>query len=219
MFTAFGERIAGSADRHGFVGAWGYQNTIDPATGTELFPFQHLGARYYDPASGRFLQRDPIGILGGTNVYAYGANSPTIGIDPDGKFVFGAIVGGLIGGVVGYVTGGVAGAVGGAISGALVGAGVPAPVAGAVGGAVSGAISGGKTGGVGGAIVGGVAGGVTGGVGGVVGGTYGGTAGAIAGDAVGTAADTYFYQLPKKLYESMLCSAKKYGEKNWGPTE
>ncbi|MGB2987892.1 MAG: RHS repeat-associated core domain-containing protein [Phycisphaerae bacterium] len=43
-----------------------------------------LAARYYDPLIGRFLQRDPIGIRGGLNVYAYVRNAPTIRIDPDG---------------------------------------------------------------------------------------------------------------------------------------
>jgi hypothetical protein len=48
------------------------------------FPYLHVGARYYDPASGRFLQRDPIGILGGLNVYAYVENYATGAIDPSG---------------------------------------------------------------------------------------------------------------------------------------
>lgn len=83
-FTAFGERVAGTADRHGFAGAWGYQSTVDSATGQEVFPYQHLGARYYDPASGRFLQRDPIGVRGGENVYGYALNRPTAWVDPRG---------------------------------------------------------------------------------------------------------------------------------------
>jgi RHS repeat-associated protein len=35
-----------------------------------------LGARYYLPALGRFLTQDPIGLEGGTNLYACCANSP-----------------------------------------------------------------------------------------------------------------------------------------------
>ncbi len=84
-FTAFGERVGGNARRFGFVGAWGYQTaTSDDAYAG--FPFQHVGARYYDPVSGRFLQRDPIGIGGGPNVYVYAGNAPTIAVDPDGKY-------------------------------------------------------------------------------------------------------------------------------------
>ena len=79
VYTAFGERIAGSANRYGYAGAWGYQ-TDD----TGNFPFQHVGARYYDPSIGRFLQRDPIGIIGGLNVYGYVTSNPVMSVDPTG---------------------------------------------------------------------------------------------------------------------------------------
>ncbi|HIE5948340.1 TPA: RHS repeat domain-containing protein, partial [Burkholderia cepacia] len=39
--------------------------------------------RYYDPNSGRFISKDPIGIEGGINVYAYVKN-PIVWIDPLG---------------------------------------------------------------------------------------------------------------------------------------
>ena len=85
VFTAFGERQAGSSDRFGYVGAWGYQSTPIPESLTpDPFPYLHVGARYYDPSSGRFLQRDPIGIDGGINVYAYVDAMPTALGDPDG---------------------------------------------------------------------------------------------------------------------------------------
>ncbi len=78
VFTAFGEKIGLiPADRFGYVGAWGYQ------AHTEM-PFLHVGHRYYDPASGRFLQRDPIGIEGGTNVFAYASSRASARIDPVG---------------------------------------------------------------------------------------------------------------------------------------
>jgi len=41
-------------------------------------------ARYYDPKIGRFISEDPIGRLGGSNYYAYGANRPTRSGDPLG---------------------------------------------------------------------------------------------------------------------------------------
>ena len=84
VFTAFGERIAGTIDRFGYAGDWGYQGTLDNG-GTEVFPFLHLGARYYDPTSGRFLQRDPVGIRGGINVYNYVDATPTAFVDPTGN--------------------------------------------------------------------------------------------------------------------------------------
>jgi RHS repeat-associated protein len=48
------------------------------------FPYLHVGARWYDPLTGRFLQRDPIGILGGANVYEYGGGNPVALADPSG---------------------------------------------------------------------------------------------------------------------------------------
>ncbi len=44
----------------------------------------HLRARYYDPETGRFVSRDPIGVLGGVNCYAYGRNNPVNFTDPAG---------------------------------------------------------------------------------------------------------------------------------------
>ncbi|WP_217468855.1 RHS repeat-associated core domain-containing protein, partial [Burkholderia paludis] len=37
--------------------------------------------RYYDPTSGRFISKDPIGLAGGINVYQYAPN-PVEWIDP-----------------------------------------------------------------------------------------------------------------------------------------
>ena len=77
-FTAFGEKIdANAVDRFGYVGEFGYQAHAQ-------FPYLHVGARYYDPSSGRILQRDPIGIEGGINVYAYASSVPSRLIDPLG---------------------------------------------------------------------------------------------------------------------------------------
>jgi len=42
------------------------------------------GFRYYDPASGRYVQRDPIGYGDGMNVYRSVQNDPINGIDPLG---------------------------------------------------------------------------------------------------------------------------------------
>lgn len=41
-------------------------------------------ARYYDPQVGRFISRDPIGISGGLNLYAYVGNNPLAWTDPRG---------------------------------------------------------------------------------------------------------------------------------------
>ncbi len=80
VYTAFGEVVStsGSVDsRYRYAGAWGYGSDND-------FTFVHVGARWYDPETGRFLQRDPIGIKGGLNVYAYTGNQPSTAVDPTG---------------------------------------------------------------------------------------------------------------------------------------
>ncbi len=41
-------------------------------------------ARWYDPALGRFVSEDPIGLAGGINPYAYVGNDPVNGRDPSG---------------------------------------------------------------------------------------------------------------------------------------
>ncbi len=93
--------------RWGYAGGWGYQSGLtDGATGsggptdpfgsrglitlcgprTDLPPItlQHVGWRWYDPALGRFVQRDPIGIGGGMNPYRYCLNDPLAMVDPEG---------------------------------------------------------------------------------------------------------------------------------------
>ncbi len=92
VFTAFGERIGGAADRFGYVGAFGYQSHPEEPG----LPFLHVGARYYDTATGRFLQRDPIGISGGLNVHEYVQSSATRAVDPNGQFLWFPIVVGVI---------------------------------------------------------------------------------------------------------------------------
>lgn len=51
------------------------------ADGVGLYYFR---ARYYDPVLARFISEDPLGLLGGLNLYTYGAGSPLNLIDPLG---------------------------------------------------------------------------------------------------------------------------------------
>jgi RHS repeat-associated protein len=81
MVTPFGA-ARGTAppswvDNHGFL-----DRPTEPAAGLDL-----LGARVYDPTTGRFLQRDPVFEAGDINQlggYTYGAANPVAHPDPSG---------------------------------------------------------------------------------------------------------------------------------------
>ncbi len=51
----------------------------DPETGLHYNRF-----RYYDPQLGRYISPDPLGVLGGLDLYAYADNDPINGMDPLG---------------------------------------------------------------------------------------------------------------------------------------
>ncbi|GMU83058.1 MAG: hypothetical protein AMXMBFR47_29290 [Planctomycetota bacterium] len=97
-YTAFGE-LAGSAfpggpaatSRYGYCGGWGYEDdtlatlgggSSDPVAGLGLL---HVGARWYAPGLGRFVQRDPASLHGGINNYSYVGSAPTVFIDASGN--------------------------------------------------------------------------------------------------------------------------------------
>ena len=44
----------------------------------------YMRNRWYDSTQGRFTQQDPIGLAGGTNLYAYVGNNPLTFVDPSG---------------------------------------------------------------------------------------------------------------------------------------
>jgi RHS repeat-associated protein len=54
-----------------------------PETGLYLTHY-----RLYDPNTGRWLNRDPIGEAGGLNLYAYVGGNPVNFVDPTGEFAF-----------------------------------------------------------------------------------------------------------------------------------
>ncbi len=73
-----------------------YGNIVEQ-TGTVENPYAYTGreldadtglyyyrARYYDPRTGRFLQKDPIGFKGGINYYVYARDNPIQYADPKG---------------------------------------------------------------------------------------------------------------------------------------
>jgi len=70
LYDAYGNRISGSTtDPVGYNGQWGYYT--DAETGLVLCAY-----RYYDPANGRWVTRDPIGYAGGDPTRLTDASSP-----------------------------------------------------------------------------------------------------------------------------------------------
>ncbi len=120
--------------------------------------------RFYDPNSGRWLSRDPIGEKGGINFFSYVFNRPINDTDPSGLIVpllagaVGAVVGAALGAGFAYLAGActndilkaaAVGAIAGGVSGLTLGAAGPA-IAGwtagwaggtVIGGALAGGIS------------------------------------------------------------------------------
>jgi hypothetical protein len=102
-YTAFGEPVFDPntvATRYQYAGGWGYHTGLaanDPNVppndllglrgvnpSLPAITLLHVGARWYDPAIGRFIQRDPIGLRGGLNTYGYCRSDPVVRFDPKG---------------------------------------------------------------------------------------------------------------------------------------
>ena len=100
LYDAFGAQRGAVTSRSGYAlvnqdpvgwgGQWGgYTDQATAAFGSGStpivrYPLVLLGHRYYDPGAGRFLNRDPVGMEGGVNVYAYCTNNPVNRADPSG---------------------------------------------------------------------------------------------------------------------------------------
>ena len=86
VYEAYGKRTANIGpsgtspsmqEPAGFGGQYGYYT--DRETG--LLCLTH---RYYDPGTGRFVNRDPIGYQGGVNLYGFAGGNPVNESDPSG---------------------------------------------------------------------------------------------------------------------------------------
>jgi RHS repeat-associated protein len=84
MYDAWGNLKAGgdTTDPFGYHAQDGYYT--DHETGLIL-----CTNRYYDPQTGHWLNRDPIGTLGGINIYGYCGNNPVNFSDPSGLHFLG----------------------------------------------------------------------------------------------------------------------------------
>jgi RHS repeat-associated protein len=78
-YRPYGENlltVEGVSNPFEYVGQWG---VMDEGNGLD-----YMRARFYSPSNGRFMNPDPIGQAGGTNIYAYTDNSPIEFLDPLG---------------------------------------------------------------------------------------------------------------------------------------
>ncbi|MFW2026030.1 RHS repeat-associated core domain-containing protein [Acinetobacter baumannii] len=92
--------------------AFGLGNPTGNITFNLRFPGQYFDAttgqfynhrRFYSPELGRYMEPDPIGLVGGLNPYTYALSNPIMYVDMTGEnpvMLIGAIVGGVIGGGV-----------------------------------------------------------------------------------------------------------------------
>lgn len=91
--------LAGTIAWSAPASAWGERSERDGARARTAFGFPghyhddetglcYNRYRYYDPASGRYLSPDPVGLLGGINAFAYARNRPTKLTDPLGLMAF-----------------------------------------------------------------------------------------------------------------------------------
>ncbi len=78
-FDPFGKKIK---TKQRFPYPFGYNGAIYDEE-SELY---YLNNRYYDPSTGRFISKDPIGLQGGFNEYIYAHNNPLSFTDPLGLF-------------------------------------------------------------------------------------------------------------------------------------
>jgi RHS repeat-associated protein len=140
-YSAFAEPLGDGQSlgrRFRYAGGWGYQAdllVLEGAPGTGPITLIHVGHRWYQPDIGRFIQRDPLGIFGGLNTYAYADANPLNRVDPFGLYSMADPEFKFREWLKWIVSGGSGGAAAGAktrtLKGVLIGAGL-----GAVGGAV-----------------------------------------------------------------------------------
>src|SRR6266576_3304029 len=73
-YDAYGNSVGSTSTRYGYTG-----RERDQLSGQLYYR-----ARFYDPQLGRFISEDPIGLVGGLNLYSYVENDPMLLSDPSG---------------------------------------------------------------------------------------------------------------------------------------
>jgi RHS repeat-associated protein len=79
-YEPFGNTTGSAATEYGYIG-----ERFDADSHLMV-----LNARFYDPVQQRFITEDPIGTVGGMNVFAYSENDPVNAADPSGLYWCGA---------------------------------------------------------------------------------------------------------------------------------
>ena len=91
----YGTNAAGSTVWTWDSGAFGKEAPTGSATVNLRFPGQYYDSestlhynwnRYYNPAIGRYISSDPIGLAGGLNTFGYAGQSPLVYFDPHGLY-------------------------------------------------------------------------------------------------------------------------------------
>jgi RHS repeat-associated protein len=100
-FDALGSTAGLTSAAGNYVDSYSYLpfGEVSNSSSSVPNPFQYVGqagvmsegngldfmqARFYSPAVGRFIKRDPIGLAGCANLYCYAGNNPVSVIDPSG---------------------------------------------------------------------------------------------------------------------------------------
>jgi len=81
LYDSFGNALLASGST---TNPFRYAGQVGYYVGVDVVPY-YVRARYYDPQTGRFFARDPLGFAGGdSNLYRYAFNRPIDFIDPSG---------------------------------------------------------------------------------------------------------------------------------------
>lgn len=83
QYSAWGQILQRNINTLADTNRLGWKGLMYEGDSTRLY---YARNRWYDPATGRFVSEDPLGIAGGLNLYTFAGNDPINGEDPSGLF-------------------------------------------------------------------------------------------------------------------------------------